>query len=131
MRENGKLEKKNGAESLCPKFYSFHPFFFLQCLAWGFCSQPLYQIRKITSQIFLQSGQKRKKNKRDQKAKTNGQQEFQAETVRIMENSGSGMQFRNAPFFLHFLLFFPSGLLSAMLSLTQILRAWIYSAISA
>ena len=36
-----------------------------------------------------------------------------------------------APLFLHFLLFFPSGILSVMLSLTRILRAWIDSTILA
>ena len=39
--------------------------------------------------------------------------------------------FRVAPLFLHFLLFFPSGIWSVMLSLNQIHRAWIDSIILA
>ena len=66
--KTGKLERKR-AESLCPKFYWLSvPF---TKLGFGILkSNPLYKITKITSQIFLQSGQKRKKTKRDQKEKT-------------------------------------------------------------
>ena len=45
MRGNGKLEK-NGAESLCPKFYSFRLFFFYSAWLGDFVANPFTKLQK-------------------------------------------------------------------------------------
>ena len=62
--------------------------------------------KPITLGAKKEENQKRQKNKKWQHEGTVARG---MNSVRML-NSGSGVQFHNAPFFLHFLLFFPSGL---------------------